>query len=203
MKKVIILITMLMILPMVLAATDTNDADEVFKINTFVEYKKACFNNGTYCSDSALCNFTIFNPDKTLLAENLEATNNGAYHNVTFYVEQNGMHQIDMVCDDDGNKGAGTFWMQVTGNGFNDSVWFYVMIIIFSFGVMVLGFYLSDPPIVILGSFGLYFLGIYILRFGIVGFKDLTTTWAAGLVILGLAFYISGKSAFELVEGYK
>jgi len=189
-----------MILPMIMSATDTNDVDDTFKINTFIDYKKPCFNNGTYCSSAAVCNFTIFNPDKTTLISNAIATNNISYHNVTFYAEANGLYQVDMICIDGGLKGAETFWMEVNGNGFNTSIWFYVLIIFFSFGVMAFGFYLSDAPVVILGSFGLYFLGIYILRYGIVGFKDLTTTWAAGLVVLGLAFYISGKSAFELIN---
>jgi len=194
----------LMILPMVMSATDTNTADDTFKINTFVNYKKACFNNGTYCSASAKCNYTIFNPDKSILAANLEASNNFSYHNVTFYVKENGMHQIDMVCDDGGNKGAGTFWMEVTGDGLHNTIWFYILIIFFSFGVMMLGFYLNDAPIVILGIFGLYFLGLYILMYGIVGIKDIITTRALGITMLGLAGYISTKSAYELVtdSGY-
>ena len=181
------------------AATDTNNADDTFQINTFVNYKKPCFNNGTYCSAAALCNFTVFNPDKSILVSNLKASNNVTYHNATFYVSNNGLHQVDMICVDGGLKGAATFWMEITGDGLHNTIWFYLLIIVFSFGVMILGFYLVDAPIVILGTFGLYFLGIYILMYGIVGVKDMTTTWGLGLVVLGLAFYISTKSAYELI----
>jgi len=188
---------------MVSAATDTNEVDDTFKINSFIDYKKPCFNNGTYCSSAAKCNFTVFNPDKTILASNLQATNNITYHNATFYVDKNGLHQVDMICVDGNLKGAETFWMEITGNGLHDNIWFYVMIIFFSFGVMTLGFYLSDAPIVILGTFGLYFLGIYILNYGLVGIKDTTTTWGIGLTVLGLAFYISTKSAYEMIGDYE
>jgi len=197
--NIIAAIIFLFLIGIVSAETNTHDIDDTVKINTVVEYKKPCFNNGTYCSAAAECNFTVFNPDNSILAANLEATNNFSYHNVTFYVSQNGLHQVDMICVDGNLKGAETFLMEVTGSGLHDSVWFYVMIIGFSFGVMVLGFYLSDAPVVILGTFGLYFLGLYILMYGLVGVKDTVTTWGIGLTVLGLAFYISGRSAFELV----
>lgn len=199
-KQIIPILLILLMINLVVADTDTNNVDDTFRINTFVNYKKPCFNNGTYCSDSANCNFSVFNPDKTPLVLNLQATNNITYHNATFYVSENGLYQVDMICVDGSLKGAETFWMQITGDGFHNNIWFYVLIIFFSFGVMALGFYLSDAPIVILGTFGLYFLGLYILMYGIAGIKDTTTTWGLGLVVLGLAFYISSKSAYELVD---
>jgi len=197
--RLILIITLVFLLPLVLAATDTNNVDDVFKINTVIDYKKPCFNNGTYCSAAAVCNFTVYEPDNTLLVNNVEATNSGAFHNTSFTVTDLGIYQVDMTCTDGTLNGAETLYFEVTGSGFNNTIWFYVIIIGLSFGIMTLGFYLTDAPIVILGTFGLYFLGIYILMYGIVGMKDLTTTWATGLIILGLAFYISAKSSYELI----
>lgn len=191
---------MILFLPLVLAATDTNQVDDIFRIHQTIDYKKACFNNGTHCSAAATCNYTVFKPNNVVLVQNQTATNQGAFHNVSFNLPDIGIYQIDMTCCDGALCGAETFYAEVTGSGFNDTVWFYVIVILLSFGVMVLGFILLDPPIVILGTFGLYFLGIYILLNGIVGIKDLVTTWAIGIIVLGLAGYISIKSAWEIIN---
>ena len=201
MKITIITLTLILMLPLVLAATDTNNVDDVFKVNTLIDYKKPCFNNGTYCSGSSVCNYTVYNPDNSIIVDNLEGTNQGAYHNISFNVANIGIYKVDMTCTDGSLNGAETLYFEVTGSGFQNTVWFYVIILAVSGGIMVLGFYLKDPPIVILGTFGLYFIGIYILINGIVGMKDLVTTWATGLIILGLAFYISAKSSWELING--
>ena len=76
---------------------------------------------------------------------------------------------------------------------------YYVIILILSAGVIVLGFAKYDAPIVILGSFGLYFIGLYILFNGIVELKDPVYTWALGIIILMLAAYISVKSSYDLI----
>jgi hypothetical protein len=198
--KIIGIMFLIMILPMVMAATDTNDVDDIFKLSDSVDYKKPCFNNGTYCSVSSTCNFTIFKPDNTILIDNQLGTNQGAYHNLTFTPEAVGIYQVDMTCTDGGLNGAETLYFEVTGSGFHNTIWFYVIILCISAGIMILGFKLLDPPIVILGTFGLYFLGIYTLLNGIVGIRDLITTWAIGIIILGLAAYISIKSSWELIN---
>jgi hypothetical protein len=188
-----------LLLPVISAATDTNNVDDIFRVNTEVNYAKPCFNNGSYCSAASTCNFTVYNPDNTILVDNQLATNQISYHNISFTVTTIGIYQVDMTCIDVGLNGAETLYFEVTGSGFNSTIWFYLIIILVAGGTIALGFWLQDAPIVLLGSFGLYFLGIYILFFGIVGIKDLTTTWATGLIILGLAAYISTKSAYELV----
>ncbi len=196
-----ILILIGMVVPLVLAATDTRDVEDVFKLNEIINYAKPCFNNGTYCSAVAVCNFTVFNPDNTVLVDNIVAINSDAYHNTTFSVINLGVHKVDMICNDGGLNGAETFYFEVTGSGFNDTIWFLVFILIFSVGVMILGFKLLDPWIVILGTLGLYFVGIWILFNGIAGIKDMVTTWAISLILLFLASYISIKSAIELLNG--
>jgi len=201
MKITVMLILMILIMPLVLAATDTNNVDDVFKVNTLIDYKKPCFNNGTYCSGSATCNYTVLNPDNTLLVNNLQATNQVAYYNISFTPSDIGIYKVDMTCKDGSLNGAETFYFETTGSGFQDTVWFYIIILGISAGIMVLGFSLKDAPMVLLGTFGLYFIGIYTLLNGIVGIRDLTTTWAIGLIILGVAFYVSAKASWEIING--
>lgn len=188
-------------LSLVSCLTNTQEVDDIFKINEEINYAKPCFNNGTYCSDTSSCNYTIFNPDNSVLIKNVIATNSGEYHNTSFVVGKLGIDKVDMCCEDGGLKACETFYFEVTGDGFQGNLGFYVIVLIISFGIILLGFWKSDPPITILGSFGLYFLGIYILFYGIMGIKDLFITWASGIIILGLAFYISSRSAYELITG--
>lgn len=183
------------------AAIDTSEVDDVFKVNEVVDYSKPCFNNGTYCSASAVCNFTVFNPDKEVIIDNQLGANQFSRHNISITFNRIGVWTIDMTCNDSGKTGAETFYAQVTGSGFNDTTGFYILIIALSFGVIFLGLRLGDAPITLLGTFGLYFLGIYILFNGIAGIKDLTTTWATGIIVLGVAMYISVKSAYEIITG--
>ena len=201
MKKGILVLSLIILLalPLILADTDTNDVDDSFQINTLVDYKKPCFNNGTYCSAATTCNYTIYNPDNTILLDNNQSTNQVSFYNISFVVNDIGNHKVDMTCCDGGRCGAETLYFEVTGSGFNNIIGFYALILIFSIGVMTLGFWKQDAPIVILGSFGLYFLGIYILYNGLAGFKDPIYTWSSGLIVLGLAFYISVRYSYELI----
>ena len=202
MKKLYLLILMCIVLSsLAYATTDTREVEDVFQINDQVNYAKPCFNNGTYCSSSAKCNFTIYDPDNVVLVDNKEGTNNFYNHNYTLYFTKLGLHKIDMTCVDGGRTGAETFYAQVTGSGLIDNLGFQVLVIALSFGIILLGFYLKDGWVTILGTFGLYFLGIYILFYGIAGVKDLIITWAIGLITLGLAGYISIRSAHDMIIG--
>ena len=102
-----------------------------------------------------------------------------------------------------GDKG-GVYSTEVIGfsvspSGFAGTIGFYILILILSAGVIILGFSKDDPILVILGSFGLYFVGIYILFFGIDGMKDPVYTWGFGLIVLCIAFYLSVRSAWEMI----
>jgi len=181
------------------AAIDTNNVDDVFKLHETIDYAKPCFFNNTYCTGSAMCNFTVFKPDNTIAINNVQSSNNGAYHNLNITFNEIGIWKVDIVCTDSGLQGAETFYAQVTGGGFNDTVGFYLIILIFSLGIIMVGFWMEDSIIILFGSFGLYFLGIYTLFNGIVGMKDTVTTWAIGIIVLGIAMYFSVRSAHELI----
>ena len=89
--------------------------------------------------------------------------------------------------------------VDVTPSGDKDNLGFFFLVLVLSGGVIVLGLSIRDAPITILGSMGFYFLGLYVLFYGINGMKDTVYTWAIGLIILGLAMYVSIRSAYELI----
>ena len=200
MKKLILsLMFAILLISLASAVTDTASVDDVFQVKKMYNYAKPCFNNGTYCSASAACNYTIFRPDNTKLVNNELAINSFTNHNINVTFDEIGLYKIDMICKDAGLKGSETFYAEVTGSGFQLSFGFYLIIIIFSAGLIITGLWIKDAPLTIFGSFGLYFLGFYVLFNGILGIRDLTTTWAIGLIILGVAFYVSVRSAYELI----
>ena len=199
-----LLVFFLFFVNFVSAAVDTNIVDDVYQVNEKIRYTKSCINNGTYCSSTASCNFTIYDSDgSSLLANNVVGDNVGTggaslwEHNITFI--KTGVFQIDMVCDDNGEFGSRTMYAQVTGSGDNNTFNFYILILVLTLGFILIGFYKEDAIITLLGSFGLYFFAFEILFNGIAGMKDLTTTWALGLITLGFAMYISVRSAHSLI----
>jgi len=99
----------------------------------------------------------------------------------------------------DGCEKTYATYVEVTPDGNTGKLGFYFLILLLSLGVIVLGVSLADPTISLLGSFGLYFIGLYILFYGIDGFKDTVYTWGLGIIVLGLAFYISARSAYALI----
>ena len=82
------------------AATDTVQVSDVFKINQQVNYAKPCFNNGTYCSASATCNYTITGPNNLLLVNNKKATNQISVYNYSITPRDIGIYKVDMTCID-------------------------------------------------------------------------------------------------------
>jgi len=201
MKKYLMFLMFVLLISFVNSATDTRVVEDTFRLNSCLNYSKPCFNNGTYCSSSSTCNFTIYNPDNTILLNNVNGTNNFSNHYVPICVQNLGIYKVDMVCDDSGANGAETYYFSVTGSGLNTTIGFYIIFILLSVGVLALGFWIKDGWLVILGSMGLYFLGIYILFYGIEGVKDTVYTWGAGIITLGVAAYISINAGLEMING--
>ncbi len=110
-----------------------------------------------------------------------------------------GDYCFNIVCFDGVGYDTGSYCREITPSGLSDTLGFHFLILILSAGVIVLGFWITDGPIVILGSFGLYFIAYRILFFGIDGIRDPIYTLSIGSIILMVAAYISIKSSYELI----
>ena len=151
------------------------------------------------CASCSYVNITLSNTDGIIFS-NVGMTDNGSgvwIHNFT--PTQVGRHDAKGIGDINGDATSFASSFEVSPNGLTGTLGFYFSILILSLGIMVLGFFLRDPIIVILSSFGLYFVGLYILFNGIDGLKDPVYTWAIGIIILMIAAYISIRSAYELI----
>ena len=110
-----------------------------------------------------------------------------------------GTYCMNIVCTDGVDTTSGQECREVTSDGLIGKLGFTILILILSLGVIILGLWKQDAIVAILGSFGLYFIGLNILFYGLDGFKDPIYTWAFGLITLGIAFYVSIRSAYELI----
>ena len=96
------------------------------------------------------------------------------------------------ICDSD------TF--EVTPSGFVGTLGFYLLVLILSLGIMILGFSIKDGWTVILGSFGFILLGLFILLNGIDGLKDTAYTYGIGIITIMVGAYIGIRSAMEQMD---
>jgi len=167
-----------------------------FKSRECISLYQLC-DNCTYVNISS-----VMYPDSTVESINENMTKNGVNYNYTYCnTLQDGIYIYNVCGDKDGTLTCENITFEINPTGSQKNPTFYFIILLLSAGVIVLGFFMKDAPITIFGTFGLYFLGLYILFYGIDGIKDGVTTWAFGLITLGLAFYISARSAYELIDG--
>lgn len=189
------------------AAIDTTDVTEIFTVDKVIPFTQPCTNNGTYCGSSATCNYTFYDRNNIIIQNNVPAVNVGDgiasiwRYNIT--QSETGFYKADICCQDPDNNAQAceTLRYQVTGDGFNDSIGFYILIIGLAFGLVIFGLWLSDPTITMLGAFGLFFMALYVLFNGLAGTRDPVTTWGIGLILLGVATYISIRTGMEVING--
>ena len=195
MKRLILFLMMgLFLISLVSAET------EVYKINTPINLHFTCTLSNAIPT-SAIFNITITDKEGNYLINNQQTNElgSGAF-NYTITFPKAETYKVQMFCSDGTYSYSNEGYYNITPSGFSGTLAFFALILGLSFGIIILGFGLKDAPVVILGSFGLYFVGLYILFFGIGGIKDPIYTWAIGIITLMLAVYISIRSAYELIE---
>jgi len=89
---------------------------------------------------------------------------------------------------------------EVTPSGFVWSNGLYFLLIALSVGVIILGYYVEDAWIVVLGSFGMVLFGLLVLFYGIAGMKDSAYTWGIGIITLMLGAYFGVKGSLEKLD---
>ncbi len=114
---------------------------------------------------------------------------------------RNGAYSQLVVCNTTDLGGFLSAGFEVTPTGLINLFGFYIIILLISATLIIWGFTIKDPWVIIFGTFGLYFIGLYIMLNGIVGIRDMVTTWAIALIILGVAAYLSIRAAQEVVNG--
>ena len=200
--------------PQVNVNLDTGIGVEFTKIDVFENGKSHFFNIHAFNRSNGLrldnvtttCFLHVFDNTGFHIINNFEmgfdATGKDWDRNVTGgNFTRNGEYATLVTCNATEIGGFASFGFMVTPTGVLDLFGFYIIILLVSAVLIIWGFMIKDPWVIIFGTFGLYFTGLYIMLNGIVGIKDMVTTWAIALILLGVASYISFKAAQEVVNG--
>jgi hypothetical protein len=153
---------------------------------------------------SIFANITIKNPDGVVVVSSEGMTYRAATteHNYTLLAgktEELGIYQYTITAKGGGLNSTSDFEFDVTPSGQKGLLGFYFLVIILSYGVLVLGIAKRDIPITLLATFALFFLGLYVLFYGLDIFKNQLTN-AFAIITLGVASYVSVRMAYETIE---
>ena len=91
-------------------------------------------------------------------------------------------------------------YFQVTPTGFSGTLGFYILLLILSLGIILLGYYVEDPWVIVLGAFGLVLFGLFILLYGVNGIKDSYYTYGFAIITMMLGAYFGIRGALENVN---
>lgn len=138
MKKLLLILVMMMVLPMVSAL--------VYQQNAEIDIKTNCFNNGTYCTASAQCNISIYYPNETIIVNNQPMTNQESFYNYTLssaYTGTLGEYHATLVCIDGVEAGNDEFTFDITYNGKEKPTEWIIIIFMIFFIVLIGGFIIT------------------------------------------------------------
>jgi len=182
----------------------------VYKQNQEISLIRTCFNNETFCSNSAVCNSTVIDPSGLVIVNNTRENNYISYHNLTIrsgLTSELGEYTVIRTCTDTGGdisgNGAETYGFLVTPSGDDDSSAGSFILIGFSFllagGLVWFGFNKQDPTTVILGGFILVLLGLFTLLNGLGNYRNDLTQWGSLSVML-IGGYFSVRTSMEMMN---
>lgn len=120
MKKILILISFLALLVFSVGLSTGQDIRFVGRQNNVVDIREPCYNNGTYCSASAYCNISIWNPNQNIIISGATMDNNGAYHNYSLNTTQTsliGLYEASITCTDNSLSSFNNYWFKLTPSG--------------------------------------------------------------------------------------
>ncbi len=178
-NKLFIYLLIILIIPLVSAL--------IYEEGSVIDLKIPCFNNGTFCSGSAICNLTVLYPDYTILIDKVAMENKGTYHNYTLNTTHSstvGEHSIITSCTDGAYSGQSTFTYEITPTGQEItssqglvSIGLIMSIIFLSFIFCFYGHKFSESPklfpIALFFMCISLFLGVYTLHLGYIFTRDI------------------------------
>jgi len=163
-----------------------------------------CIDLYNYCPTCTFVKWTsiLYPNDTRTNGLDLTMTKSGFDYNYTFCdTSQLGEYSYTTCGDKAGDTNAcEDITFEVTPSGFVWSNGLYFLLIALSIGIIVLGYYVQDAWIVVLGSFGMVLFGLFVLFYGIAGMKDPVYTWAIGIITLMLGSYFGMKGALEKLD---
>jgi len=124
-KKLLIILGILVLLPLI-------SSQQIYPEDSNVDLKVPCYNNNTYCSAASVCNITIIEFDGDILVDNIQMTQNTAYHNYTLNTTQtaeSGTFYLQLYYNTN-RKIINNFLSNSTRINFVSNVWGYNLLLV-------------------------------------------------------------------------
>jgi len=151
------------------------------------------------CSYSKVTKITY--PNLSMQIINTVMTKNGSSYNYSFCDTGDiGDYSYCTIADVDGTDTSACKPFTITSSGFQFTTGLYILFMILSIGLVILGFYIEDNWVIVLGGFGMVFLGLFQLFYGLGDFKDNVYTYALGIIVLMTGAYFSVRGAYEALS---
>ncbi len=176
-------------------------------INVAYDLNLKCFNNGTFCSSSAVCTLTYEDPDGIIVIDNATLTNQVNFHNITITQSQNskfGTWWGTQVCFDPSGdiigSGPDTFPVEISGDGMGFRAFpFELSIFVLGLILIVTGKLKEELRMMKhVGSFIVMIMGVLTLY---PGFSFVNFSTLIGKVIgfggIGMGFYFLIEDSFS------
>jgi hypothetical protein len=139
----------------------------------------------------------IVYPDKTYHQININMTSSASGTFVYNFTQTTQLGRYDVIGTSDGCEGEFAYYFEVTPSGFVGTLGFYIILLILALGFIILGYFVEDAWIVMLGSFGLILFGLFIFIYGVNGMKDMAYTYGFAIITIMLGCYLAVRAALE------
>ena len=194
-KKLFPLIFLLILfnLNFVLALDDLG----TYKQNSCIRVAQTCA-TCSYVNISSISN--SYNNDTKVSNVMMTSFGNGEWFYNFCDTDEIGRYDVRGKGDLEGTATSFATYFEVTPSGFKGTLGFYIVLILFCAGVIILGFSIGEAWFVVLGGLALVMLGIYSINYGIVGFRDMFMTWAIGLFEIAVGSILAIGSAIQKMD---
>jgi len=195
---IIFIISILLIIPLVLAETET------YQINQDVDLRFTCTSSGAIPSAAATFNITVNYPNGSTFINNKQtnALGSGAFNSTMF--KYTGLYKVQMFCYDGSDSYSTEGYYDITPTGkiqtsiFNNPI--LIVLGLIGVSLIILGIVKGLSFIGFIGSVMFLLLGVYLMIYGFNNTIDLYTR-GVSMVFIGVGLFFMFASAYDWAFG--
>lgn len=192
--NLIFLFLFIIILINLVSATNTIPELSPIKVGQCARLIQSC-SNCTFNNISS-----VLYPNSSIAISGKGMTRNGTEYNLTFCrTATTGDYIVNGFGDVDGLVTTWAYILPVTGSGFKGILPFHIFIFVLLYFVALIGIFLKNEWITILGGMGMLVLGIFSINNGIDVYRNSMTN-VISLVTIGLGAIFSIVAGISVIE---
>ena len=195
-KKIIMGLFLILLVPTLVSASD------FFKYGEQVELRRECFNDGDLCDVTFSCSLTTYNPNGSVILDNVAMVRETSYYNYNLSGVDNGEYRNRMTCTDGTDSGSEIFYFSITPSGDDGD---YKLFLIIGLGAIILlsfAYIFKDNILGFISGVMFIVLGVYVMIYGVGDISDIYTR-TISFVSIGLGLMFSIASAYNQIENSK